>query len=183
MSDEHARAIRRYIGQRIQHARDVDGIGQDEQAARLGWTRNIQANIESGRRRIDVETLCHIGMVQGRPVSWYLADAPDSIAGAIPGLLSRHRYLEAAGSGQFPPRLARSRTAVPSPCVVVSYAPWQTGRASRRTPTVLRPNGVRGDRGHGARLQHTPVRHRPRRPHHPGVHQMAETVGPLVCAA
>jgi len=91
MEPHEPQGIRRYIGQRIAHARKVDGLSQERLAARMSnytgeeWSRVMVAKLETGGKRIDVETLCAVAVVQDRSVGWYFADAPSSLANAIPG--------------------------------------------------------------------------------------------------
>lgn len=94
MNDQDRKQVRRYIAKRIRYARDLNDHTQDDLAAALndytggGWTREIIANLESGRKAIQVEDLCAIAYVQGNAVTWYFADAPDTLRDLIPGLLN-----------------------------------------------------------------------------------------------
>lgn len=92
MNETTAKEVRRYIGARIKHARALNRQSQADLANRLhehtgqDWTREIVANLETGRRAIPVELMCSIAAVQERTVGWYFADAPGTLRDAIPGL-------------------------------------------------------------------------------------------------
>lgn len=91
--ESNAQEIRRYIGQRIAHARKVAGLSQEQLANQLAnytgevWSRIMITKMETGLKRIDVETLCAVAIVQDRAVGWYFQDAPSSLRDTIPGLL------------------------------------------------------------------------------------------------
>ena len=91
MDDRKAKEVRRYIGKRIKHARALEDQSQLQLARRLSeytgqeWSREMIANLETGRKLIPVETLCAIASVQGQSVAWYFADAPSTLSDVIPG--------------------------------------------------------------------------------------------------
>lgn len=85
MDESTQKAVRRYIGERVKHARGVDGVPSAEALAKqLGWSRSKVANFESGRKEVTFVDLCAIAQVQGRPVTWYFEGAPGELADAIP---------------------------------------------------------------------------------------------------
>lgn len=97
MNSEQIQEVRRYIGGRIKYARSLHGPKTaaqladaiNEYAPDFEYTRGIVANIENGRRGLDVEELCVIASVQGQEVAWYFREAPDSLRAHIPGYRSR----------------------------------------------------------------------------------------------
>ena len=90
--DEQAReALRRYIGARIRHARQVDGVRSAEDLATQlthqsgrAWTRSMVANLENGPKEIVLADLCEIAAVQGRTLGWYWQEAPPGVSRYIP---------------------------------------------------------------------------------------------------
>lgn len=91
MDDAVRDAVRKYIGARIKHAREVDGVPSAAALADMltdytdeEWTRSVVTNLENGRKEVTFVDLCAIAAVQQRPISWYWQDAPATLAPHIP---------------------------------------------------------------------------------------------------
>ena len=127
MDEATQETVRRHIGVRIRYARDLDGVASAEKLAEQlsdytgeMWSRNVMANIETGRKELSFTDLLAIAKVQQRPIGWYLQDAPDTISHDLPGY--RGLLTEAAvatldltdyHSDTSPPARSAPRTARP----------------------------------------------------------------------
>jgi uncharacterized protein len=64
------------LGRRIAEARRAKGLTQEALAATVSLDRTAVSKIESGRRNLSSSELGGMARVLGRPLEWFLADAP-----------------------------------------------------------------------------------------------------------
>jgi transcriptional regulator with XRE-family HTH domain len=86
----------RTIGQLVRTARERAELTQEELGARVGLTRTSITNVERGRQKIQVHTLCAIADALGVPCSALLPAAtthgPNALdRGGLDGLTSTER--------------------------------------------------------------------------------------------
>jgi transcriptional regulator with XRE-family HTH domain len=67
------------LGGLVRKARDKAGITQDALAARVGLTRTSVTNIEKGRQKLLVHTLCDLASALGVPATALLPKSRDSL--------------------------------------------------------------------------------------------------------
>lgn len=100
--------VARQVGRRIAELRQRAGLSQRELAARLGWTRDIVAHYELGRRELGLERLAAIAAaLQVSPATLLARDDQAPILLALdtrPELLGEVRFfLTSLAQGGDPP--------------------------------------------------------------------------------
>ena len=88
----HGTSFQHQVGRRVAHARRAAGYTQHALAARLGWSRDTLASVESGRRDITLDRLAQLAQVLAVAPAALLVDdtAVASIIGRLidePGLV------------------------------------------------------------------------------------------------
>ena len=73
----------RAIGQQVRAARERAEMTQETLAARVGLTRTSVTNVEHGRQKIQVHTLCALADVLGVPCSTLLPASQTQIPSAV----------------------------------------------------------------------------------------------------
>ena len=66
------KALDREIANRLQMAREDQGLSPDEIAARIGVPVKIYAQLEAAKRRIDAWHLSKLAMALDLPIAWFL---------------------------------------------------------------------------------------------------------------
>jgi len=66
------------MSRRLREARELASISQGEAAEALGLPRTAITQIEGGNRAVSTMELARLADLYRRPVSWFLADAPDA---------------------------------------------------------------------------------------------------------
>jgi len=66
------------MSRRLREARELASINQGEAAEALGLPRTAVTQIEGGNRAVSTMELARLADLYRRPVSWFLADAPDT---------------------------------------------------------------------------------------------------------
>jgi transcriptional regulator with XRE-family HTH domain len=71
------------VGKRVRAGRAQIRLTQDELAQRVGLTRTSITNLELGRQKIQVHTLCAIAQALQLPVTSLLPDKPSAVSSTI----------------------------------------------------------------------------------------------------
>jgi transcriptional regulator with XRE-family HTH domain len=87
MTSDSVDLLYRAIGKLVRLARERAALTQEQLAARVGLTRTSITNIERGRQKIQVHTLCAIAEAVGVPCSALLP----AITTQLPNAIDRDR--------------------------------------------------------------------------------------------
>jgi transcriptional regulator with XRE-family HTH domain len=75
------------VGGLVRKARDKAGLTQDALASRIGLTRTSVTNIEKGRQKVLLHTLCDLASALGIPPAALLPESQESTEPVIDHLL------------------------------------------------------------------------------------------------
>lgn len=79
------KALDREIANRLQMAREDQGLSPDEIAARIGVPVKIYAQLEAAKRRIDAWHLSKLAMALDLPIAWFFGPPADIEQGLLKG--------------------------------------------------------------------------------------------------
>ena len=86
--------VYREIGQRIQQAREEQGLTQEELAIKLGCTQSALSNYELGKRRLYLAGLEQIAEILGKSLSYFLELPPERFQDELTSLLTDEQLRE-----------------------------------------------------------------------------------------
>jgi Zn-dependent peptidase ImmA (M78 family)/DNA-binding XRE family transcriptional regulator len=67
------------VGARVAEAREAHGVTQAQLASKAGLERTALAKIERGTRGISSLELAHLATALGRPIDWFIREAPPAV--------------------------------------------------------------------------------------------------------
>lgn len=112
------------IGQKLQKAREENGLSQGDLAKRLGCTQASLSNYELGKRRLYLVDLQRIGQILGKPVSYFLDESKEKNSDAEDiGTILKKQYMQEilfAASGLKPSQRKS----------ILDYILWQRSKGS-----------------------------------------------------